>query len=221
MSDLPPQQKPVTPPRDPTKTNRTWTIALVTSAVFLLAAIGVVIWMVVARSALPPTTPPPQTDPAIGVKNVTFVPSADIPPTFIKRDQSRVGESLVFYDDEGTGCSVVQGVLPYDSAKSPQEITLERLAAAYAEGVTTIKASAGERLVFKDDAREYSFETVETEQSVNLKGVGFGNRSQTTAFAKLGNQVVVIGYGCKTEVWAQKQQELAAIAAKITLKTER
>ncbi|HVI69811.1 MAG TPA: hypothetical protein VM581_05160 [Magnetospirillaceae bacterium] len=225
MKDLPkPTKGAIKPPKDPTAASRTWAIALIVSAILLLAAVGVVIWLVVTRGlGGVNTASQAPTDPSVGVKNVTFVLPADMPAPYVKRDQSRVGESVVFYDDEGSVCSVMLSVLPVDAAKTPQQQVFDRLAAAYAKGVDTTNTKVGERYVVKDadGTHEYSFESVVTGQSLNINAVGHVARQQVTLFKKFGNQVVAIGYGCKTETWLAKQTELAALVGGITLKTER
>lgn len=217
-----PPKKP-TKPRDPTAASRTWAIALVVSAVFLLAAAGVVVWLVLTRSTATPVGNIAPSDPAYGVKNVSFVLPADFPANYVPHDQSKVGESFVFYDDEPAGCSLVLGVLPSSATKPPQDVVVERLAAAYAPGVTTTQTTLGERFVVKDadGSREYSFESVDTEQGVNVSAVGFTGRQQTTQFKAFGTQVAALGYGCKTDAAADKKAEVATLAARITIKTER
>lgn len=211
------------PPKDPTASSRTWAIALIVSAIFLLAAIGVVVWIVLTRNAAPTvnTTPAPPADPAVGVKKISFVMPNDFPAAYVKHDQSKPGETWTFYDDEATACSVVLGLLPVDAAKTPQELVVARIADSYPSGVAAPTLTPGERFVVKDAEHEYSFDAITTEQTINLQGVGFTSRHQMTGFKKLGNQIVVIGYGCKADTWTQKQGELAALVSGITLKTER
>ncbi len=225
MQELPtPIKSPVKPPKDPTAASRTWAIALVTSAGLLLAAIGVVVWLVYVRGAggvaVAPAAP---VDPSINVKNVTFVLPADMPATYIKNDQSKVGESVVFYDDEATMCSIMLAILPADATKKPQDVALERIAASYTLGMSVNGITGADQVSIRDaDAtHEYTFDAVTTEVGVNVTGVGYTGRQQTVLFRKLGNQVTAISYSCKTETWAAKQAEFATIVAGITVKTER
>lgn len=221
MNESSPHKKVALKPKDPTASSRTWAIALVVSACFLLVALGVAVWIFTARGGNVTILPPPPTDPAIGIKSVSFVLPTDMPAAYVKYDQSQVGESFVFYDDEAAGCSLVLGVLPSEADKTPQATALARIANAYTQGVTTTNTTLGERFVVKDQQDDYSFESVVTEQSVAVTAVDVKTRHQLTMFKKLGQSIVVIGYGCKAETWEAKQAELATLVSGITLKTER
>lgn len=222
MQELPkPVENPVKSPKDPTAASRTWAIALVASAVLLLAAGGIVVWLVLVRIPGGVTLPFVPVDPSINVKNVTFVLPADMPTTYVKNDQSKVSESVIFYDDEATMCSMMLATLPADSVKKPQDIALERIAASYTLGMSVNRITGAELVIIRDGTNDYAFEAVATEVGVNVTGIGYAGRQQTVLFKKFGNQVAVISYGCKTETWAEKQTELATIVAGITVKTER
>ncbi len=224
MQDTPTFTKhPVKPPNDPTTASRTWAIALIASAGLLLAAIGIIVWLILVRNAGVATIPAAPVDPSVNVKSVSFVLPADMPATYVKNDQSKVGESVVFYDDETTMCSIMLATLPVDGNKVPQEVAIERLGTAYAQGASTKLITGGERFVVAetDGAHQYSFDSVLTEQSVDVPAVGFASRKQVTLFKQMGNNVASLGYGCKTEAWAAKQEELAKLVTSITLRTER
>lgn len=207
--------------------NTALTISLVVASILLLIAVGVAIWMfmrgsgnVVGNSISNQQV----TDDIKDVKKVTFVPPANLPPSYVKREQNSELVTNTFYFDNEANCGITTGgiVLGETTGKTPKEAIVNSSNAAEALGVKTTKSTDGEKIILKDDgSKEYTFSTIELEQDVNVSGVAFKKQFNVVGYKQFGSQVASIGWSCKDETWPTRKPELEALAKAFTLKLER
>lgn len=226
---MPPQHahhpEPNTAPKtDPTKSSKTWAIALIASTIFLLAAAGVVTWLVLTRSnpnvTTTITTPPDDTK---GVKNATFVAPTSLPATFAKTDQSKIDATTNIYAEDPLSCAIITHIAGMPAGKSPKDVATEAITSTQTSGVTTTQTTQVDAIKIKnaDGATTYTFDASALAQTVDVKDVGFTGQRTTIAYKQFGNQIVAIAYTCKNEAADEKKTEAANIVAAFTVKTER
>ena len=203
--------------------SRSLAIALVVSAVFLIAAAGVVVWLLVTHTQPAPTVQNMPTDDAKDVKNVNLLPPADLPATYGKTDQSGVGVVHVYYYDTNTACGFTTSVVPVPTDTTVKEAAVTAITSAQAEGFTTTATASGEpaSLNDADTGKPYTFESLTLDQNVNVSGVAFKQQHSSVWYKQFGNQVAVLSFACKADIWADKKAELTALAQKFMVKTER
>lgn len=209
-------------PVDPTASSKSLAIALVVASAFLIAAIGIVVWLVLGKKSAPAVTNKP-TDDVAGVKSVSFVAPGDLPATYSKNDQSKVGATTIFYYDDAVNCGITLGVAPVPADKAIKDVVADALAAVGTQGVAIASKVEGEKADFKDSAsgKTYTFDALDVEQNVDVPGVAFKKQNNTILYKQFGTSVASIGYACKSESWGEKKAELASLAQKFTVKTER
>lgn len=214
---------PLPTPVKPVKDRKSLAIALIVSAVFLLAAAGILVWLLTKN---PGTTqaPLPTTDPAKNVKSFTFEAPATLPVNYARRDQNTVEAATTYYFDVDTSCGITTGALKLGvNGLSAKDAVLRSVQAAEALGVKVKKSTDGPKFSVADvDGKTtYDFATIMLEQDVNMSGVTFKSQNSLIAYKQLGQEVGTIGYSCKTEAWDAKTAELEALAKAFTLKTVR
>ncbi len=216
--NTPPEHSPKTMP-DPTKSSKSWAIAIVVSAVLLLAAAGVVAWIIISRMQTAPKVAAPPPDETKNVTAVSFVPPADLPANYAKNDQSKPDATTVFYYDDATNCgfTVNIGIIPSD-----KKLAVIIPGLAVVEGTATTKSEPADKISFKDadGSKTYAFDSVALEQVVSVPGVTFPQH-KVMAYKQFGYRLASVAYACKNETWDAKKDELAKIMATFTVKTER
>lgn len=222
-----PQSEPQLPfkaPKDPTRMSRSLAIAIVFSAIFLIVAIGIVVWLFTFPRNQVANQADQATEDVRDVKNVNFVPPADLPANYVKNDQSTVSATHVYYYDDATNCGFTVGVSDIQDGKSAKDVAVEATTKVQADGITTAGRTDGDMYDLKDadDAEEvYQFESVNLEQDVNVPGVGFKKQSGAVLYKQFGVKVASLSYACRAETWTQNKTELATLVTKFTVKTER
>jgi hypothetical protein len=207
---------------DPTASSKSLAIALVVATAFLLAAIGIIVWLVFGNKPAPAVVNKPADDVA-SVKSVSFVVPADLPVSYARNDQSKVGSTTIFYYDNATNCGITLGVAPVPADKPVKDAVTDALAAAGTQGVATVSKAEGTKSDLKDSVsgKAYTFNAIDAEQTVDVPGVTFTKQNNTILYKQFGTSIASLGYACKAETWAEKKIELAAWVQKFTVKTER
>jgi hypothetical protein len=220
-----PSPKPAKPIGDPTKTSRSLAIALIVSAILLLAAAGVIIWLIVANngSHLASNVRVTSPDDTKDVKSVSLVPPATLPVNYAKNDQSTLDATNIYYYDDATNCGITVGVIPVPVGKTIKDVVVDAVVAAQTKGVTTTKNAAGDKYAIKDadGSKTYTFDSVALEQDVKVDGVAFTKQNNVIIYKQFGEQAASLSYACKSDAWAGKQTELAGLIKQFTAKTER
>nr|ALS91408.1 protein of unknown function (DUF1049) [uncultured bacterium] len=221
QQDLPPPKSPQHRV-DPTASSKSLAIALVVAFAFLLAAIGIVLWLVFSHKPTNTAINRP-TDDVASVKNVSFVVPTDLPTGYVKNDQSTVDATTIFYYDEAANCGFTLGVSPVPADKGVKDAVVDALNALGAQGVATTSKTDGAKADIKDSTsgKTYTFDSIDAEQTVDVPGVAFTKQNNTILYKQFGQRIASLSYACKTESWVSKKAELAAWAQKFTVKTER
>jgi hypothetical protein len=223
QDEHPQTEQPQTKHRvDPTASSKSLAIALVVAAAFLLAAAGIIVWLVFGNKPSSTVTNKPADDVA-SVKNVSFVVPPDLPANYVRNDQSKTGSTTIFYYDDATNCGFTLGIAPVPADKPVKGVVTDALAAAATQGVATTTKIDGAKVDLKDSAsgKAYTFDAIDAEQTVDVPAVNFTKQNNTILYKQFGAQIASLGYACKAEVWAEKKVELATWAQKFTVKTER
>lgn len=227
--ETPPALQPEKPslfkaPKDPTRVSRSLAIAMVFSVVFLIIAVGIIVWLFTFPRNPVANQANTATEDVRDVKNVSFVTPADLPANYVKNDQSTVSATHVYYYDDATNCGFTVGVAEVQEDKSAKDAAVEATTKAQAEGITTTGRTDGDTYDLKDteDAdKTYRFESVALEQDVNVPGVAFTKQSGAVLYKQFGTKIASLSYACKAETWTQNKAELATLVSKFTVKTER
>jgi hypothetical protein len=211
---------PVSPPHH--GDGKSWAIALVVSAVLLLAAIGVAAWFIFKPGG---STVVNQLsgDGSASVTKVTFVAPADLPSVYSKRDENTHTTQVTHYDDPQTLCGVTTAVRPALADKAPKDAVVAAVEAAKDSGITVANSTAGTgyKIVDSDGTHTYDFSSEVFEQDVNIPGVAFNKQNTLAAYKQFGSQVASISFVCKLDSWEAKKAELETLIQTFKVKTER
>jgi flagellar basal body-associated protein FliL len=210
--------------KDPALSSRSLAIAMVVAAVFLSIAIGVVVWLFITPRNAVPTVANQATDDVRDVKNVSLVEPADLPASYAKSDQSKNDQVQVYYYDDATNCGFTVGVGDATEGKKAKDTVTEAITTAQAQGITTTGQNDGDtyELHDADNAdKTYDFASVNLDQDVKVDGVAFTKQNNAILYKQLGSKIASLSYACKAETWTDKKAELATLATKFTVKTER
>jgi cytoskeletal protein RodZ len=220
----PESSSPFKAPKDPTRMSRSLAIAMVFSVVFLIIAVGIIVWLFTFPRNPVANQANTATEDVRDVKNVSFITPADLPANYLKNDQSTANATHVYYYDDATSCGFTVGVSDMQDGKSAKDLALEATTKAQAEGITTTGRTDGDTYDLKDadDAEKtYQFESVSIEQDANVPGVAFNKQNGAVLYKQFGAKVASLSYACKSETWTQNKAELATLVTKFTVKTER
>ena len=211
-----------TPPSQP-HSGKSWAIALIVSAIFLLAAAGVVAWLLVTRgsSTVGNAVHVDTNNDTKNVKTVAFVAPTDLPASYAKNDQSKLDTTTIFYYDDASACGLTVTVLPLTTSDSVKDTIVKSIEAAETQGVTTANSAVGDTHSLKDasNGKTYSFDSVELTQNVNVQGINFTKQHNVVLYKQFGQHIASIGYACKDETWAAKKDELKKYVNEFTVKT--
>lgn len=219
----PQHSSPFKAPKDPARMSRSLAIAMVFSVVFLIIAVGIIVWLFIfPRNPVADQASVAQED-VRDVTSVSFVAPADLPANYIKNDQSTEDTTHIYYYDDATNCGFTVDVSKAQSGKTTKDIAITATTKTQAEGVTTAGQTESDTYDLKDAESDkiYQFESVSLEQDVNVPGVTFKKQSAGVLYKQFGEQIASLSYACKEESWAQNKAELATLVTKFTVKTER
>jgi hypothetical protein len=204
------------------KGGKSLAIALVVSAVLLLAAVGVAVWFILKPSG---STVVNQVsgDGSTSVKKVSFVAPDPLPAGYVKRDENTHTTQTTFYDDPQSVCGVTTAVRPAAADKTPKDVTVAAIETAKENGITVATHSAGSdyKVADTDGTRTYDFPSEVFEQDVNIPGVSFNKQHNIVAYKQFGSHVASIGFSCKLDSWEAKKAELETLIQTFKVKTER
>lgn len=197
------------------------TVLVIISGFLLLVAIAVVIMLFMSRAAA--SNAVQSGDDAKSIKNVSFLPPADLPAVYVPDNQSTNTVSKMFYFDSETNCGLITAITAADSAKSVKDAALAIVNSGNAAGVATANLVDGQKIDLKDSDQQksYTFGAADLEQSVQVPGVPFNSQNYLVAYKQLGSKLVAAAYGCKSDSWQLKKDELAGLMQNFTLKTEK
>lgn len=215
LSPLPPAQ-----PQRPYGESKSLAIALVVSAIFLLAA-GVISFNLLTKSAGVPTAQQPTGDGSENVKNVGWVTPTTIPAAYARRDQNTLSVATTYYSDAAAGCSITTTVQAAPASGTVKEGVLTAAKAAQSYGVaTTNAADASDVNIQNQDGKTFAFKAMQLEQTVAITGVPYAAQRTILAYKQFGQQVATIAYACRTDAWEPKSPELKTLVAAFKVKTE-
>jgi hypothetical protein len=202
------------------KNSKTLAIALVVSALLLVAA-GVIAYWIMTKASSTTTLSQPAGDGSGSVKKVTIVPPA-LPAAYVKRDESTVTAQITFYDDAAAACGLSTAVLPASVSKSAKEVVLAHANANKDTGITTTNNTDGSHYTIADtsSSHTYDFSSVALNQDVALPGVTFTKQTQLIAYKQFGSQVASIGIWCKADAWEGKKAELESLLKTFKVTTQ-
>lgn len=215
LSPLPPAQ-----PQRPYGENKSLAIALVVSAIFLLAA-GAISFILLTKPAGTPTAQQPTGDGSESVKNVGWVTPATMPAAYARRDQNTVAVSTTYYTDAAAGCSITTTVQAVPASGTVKEGVLASAKAAQSYGIaTTNAADAADVNIQNQDGKTFTFKAMQLEQTVAVTGVPYSAQRTLLAYKQFGQQVATVAYTCRNEAWEPKNAELKTLVAAFKVKTE-
>jgi hypothetical protein len=215
LSHLPPAQ-----PQRPYGESKSLAIALVVSAVFLLAA-GAISFYLLTKPAGAPTAQQPTGDGSENVKNVGWVTPATIPAAYARRDQNTLAVATTYYTDAAAGCGITTTVQTIPASGTIKEGVLASAKAAQSYGIATTNATdAAEIDMQNQDGKTFTFKTMQLEQTVAVTGVPYTAQRTLLAYKQFGQQVATIAYTCRTEAWEPKNTELKTLVTAFKVKTE-
>jgi len=209
--------------KDPARSRRSLAIAMVFAVLFLIIAVGIIVWLFVMPRN-PVVTGSQATEDVRDVKNVTLVAPADLPANYAKTEQSTNDQTRTYYYDDATNCGFTVGVAAANNGKTAKETATATITSAQAQGITVAGQSDGSNfeLYDADDAdTTYEFGSVTLDQDVKVDGVAFTQQNNVIVYKQFGNKIAVLSYACKAETWTSKKVELATLVSKFTVKTER
>lgn len=225
MQEFQPLQPHAGPPSPQQPQSRSLAIALVVSLLFLLAAGGVCAWLLLkAPESSVVTVQVPTGDGSDKVKKVTFVPGADLPAAYGRRDQNTQMAQTSYFFDTRTNCGITTSILAVTDEKAvPKDMALQHAKAAQNYGVTTTKVADGADLKLKDadGQHSYVFPTVFLEQSVDIAGIPFKNQKAVMAYKQFGAELAAITYSCRADTWDATHPDLQKFASGFIVKTEK
>lgn len=198
-------------------------IALIVSALFLLAAVGVGLWMVWQKNSA--DTQPTDTTVTKDVKKVSWVVPKDLPAVYVKRDQNTHDVVSSYYYDDATICGLTTAVMNITAAKgkTAKEAVINMVKDNSMQGVTLISNFDGADLIIKDavDNQEYTFNSLDITQNVNVEGITFKKQNTTVMYKQFGDHLASIAMTCQEASWASKKADLTKVLKTFTVKVER
>lgn len=199
-------------------------IALIASAVFLLAAAGIGIWLLVKPGGTSTVKQQPTGDGSDAVKALTFVAPSTLPAAYAMRQQNTHTTAATYYFDPTTACGIATHVAPLTTDNSqPKGAAIKIAENEFAYGVTTANAADGTAATLRDadGQHEYSFASTVLDQNVAIEGVPYNQQHTAVFYKQFGVSVASISYACKADTWETKKPELASLVAAFSVKTER
>lgn len=210
----------ITPP--PYHHRKSLAIALVVSAIFLLASAGIFIWLLAKPGG---TTFLQQHigDGSDQVKKVSFVTPTDLPAAYAKREQNTHTAQTAYYSDTASGCSIATSIFPTPQPSGDiKEVVANTAKAAETYGISVVNWDDTNDHKIKDVSGQqtYIFKGLYFEQKVDVQGVPYQSQRKIIAYKKFGPSIASIEYTCRTESWDTKKEQLLYIVNGFKLKTE-
>jgi flagellar basal body-associated protein FliL len=203
------------------KSSTSLAIALVVSAVLLLAAISIAAWLM-TRSGSTTTVNKQNGDGSASVKTVSFVAPSDIPASYVKTDENTQTAQTTSYFDANAACRIVTSVNPATDQDIKAAI-IASLDSLKATGIATSATAAGNdyTVADTDGSHHYTFASVTAEQDVNVPGVSFSHQKGIAAYKQFGALFASITVTCKDDSWEARKTDLEALIQHFKVKTER
>lgn len=209
------------PPPKPYNRNRSLAIAVVVSAIFLLAAAGICAWLLTRPAGSTGIEQKPTGDGSEQVKSLEWTAPEGLSSTYARREQNTKTVKTTYYFDVAAGCGLTTTVQPMVTGKAPKDTVLEAAQAAQSYGVTTTGSADAEGFTIKDadGNHQYAFKALQLEQAVNVSGVPYKAQRTLIAYKQFASTAASVSYSCKTEAWDSKKAELQGFAQAFIVKT--
>ncbi len=199
-------------------------IALLVSAVFLLAAVGIGVWLVWQKNTTSDVQPI-DTTATKDVKKVSWIAPETLPAVYVKRDQNTRDATTAYYYDDATICGLTTTVSSVDATKgkTAKEAITNMAKDGALQGVTLISSFDGADFTIIDatDKQEYPFQSLDITQNVNVEGIAFKKQNTTVVYKLFGGHLASIAITCQEATWTTKKAELATVLKTFTVKVER
>ncbi|HET9411863.1 MAG TPA: hypothetical protein VFO38_03385 [Candidatus Saccharimonadales bacterium] len=195
-------------------------VILILSAIFLVVAVGVGVWLVTKPAGSTIFTVPIG-DGTDSVKKVSFVP-VDL-AGFTKRDQNTTSGNTTYYYDGAHGCGFVTHAAPIQAGVPLKDSAVEFTKLNQAYGTTTTSTQDSDDIKIKDENQQqtYTFKTIVADQTVNTPGVPYKAQKQLVAYKRFGQSVAIAGFWCQQDAWESKKAEFSTQVGSFIVKTEK
>lgn len=206
--------------------SRDLAVTLIAAFVFLLVAIGLIVWIFVQRHSSVADDISANTQADDGTQNTTnaaWHAAAALPANYVLNDQSTVDTSQKYYFDDATNCGITTTVVNKGVGKTVEDVIMEAVSATEAQGVLTLSSNEGQEIELADydnPETKYTFSSVELMQQVDVPGVAFSERSSIILFKQFGIKVASLSYSCRADTWDGTRDELLGLASQFTIKIE-
>jgi hypothetical protein len=196
-------------------------IAVVVSAVFLLAAAGICAWLLMRPAGTATIEQKPTGDGSESVKTLEWTSPDSLAGTYARREQNTKAVKTTYYFDAVASCGLTTNVQPMVAGKTPKDIVLEAAQGAQAYGIATTGSTDADihKIKDADGSHTYDFKSVQLEQTVNVAGVPYNAQRTVVAYKQFGTLVASVGYSCKADTWDAKKTELQTAANLFIVKT--
>lgn len=185
-------------PGKPKGDKKSLAVALITAFVFLLAAVGVAVWLFMQKNSQTVIT---QLDPnsTVNVKSVAWIEPAELPKNYVRYDQTTGEETVLYYANAGDGCSVAARVLKNYTGDNPMQNAAK---ANDSSGIATDSVTeypSGTTISDPDGQRQYDFVAAEFSQKVTVPTLSYDYRSGTVYYKEFGNDLAVLSFSCPAQ----------------------
>jgi hypothetical protein len=200
-------------------------IALIVSTLFLVAAVGVGVWMVWQKNNSSANVQPTDNTATKDVKKVTWVVPTTLPAVYVQRNENTHTAVTSYFYDDATICGLTTTVSNVSSTKgsTAKEAVTNMAKDGALQGVTLISSFDGADFTIKDATteEEYPFKSLDITQNVNVEGIAFKKQNTTAVFKQFGDHLASIAMTCQESTWDTKKAELEKVLKTFTLKVER
>jgi hypothetical protein len=220
------EESHTTPPPAPMHYNhsRSLAIALVVSAMLLLAAAGICTWLIIKPAGIMSVVQQPTGDGSDRVKSLSFDPPKDMPAAFARRDQNTREVRNTYYYDPVSGCGVTTDIRPMTGqSKQIRQTVVDNAKATHSYGITTTSAADtfDSKLKDADNQHTYTFPAVLLEQAVSIQNVSYTTQRKGIAYKQFNTWLASIEYTCRTDSWDGKKDQLQYLVNGFIVKTEK
>ncbi len=217
---LPPVDMSPPKPMPLNKDKKSLPIALIVSAVFLLATAGVASWLFIQKSGSSDNVVT-QVDPnsTTSINSVSWV-APKMPDTFKVYDQSTPSAKLVYYPDESKNCSLTTHII-YDGDAVKSAADAIAATATNKDAASTTAEVPAVTISDADGQRTYDFTAASLSEESNSPALGRRVLAGNVYFAHFGHQVAIIRFLCAADSAAANSEGLNSLIKQFTVKTER
>ncbi len=214
----------VAPPSITLKKNRSLAIALLASAILLVAAGGIAWWIIAQKfSNSQAEQSLPNAQDTSDVQSVGWVaPTPWTNPGYRSRQENTAAMTRTVYW-ESAGCSVTATIGQLTRGKTVKDDVLDDIKSLESSGfkVTSSADGTGITLTDADGTHKYPFKAIELTQSVNVPGVSFSQQQQIVVYKQFNEQYASLSGLCKSDLWPTQKDYITTTMQEFTLKTER